>query len=291
MNSKSDFSSFVRLNVGGKKLCTHISTLTKRDPNSKLAAMFSTGDHSLCIDEKGYVYIDRDGKSFTYILNWLRDGSVPTLEDSKYSQLLKEAEYFQLEELVSCIHLLQMNKKEKELGTELTRRDIIKYILDKEHYSPEPKFRGVNLSGIDLSGLELTGINFSYACMKNTCFAKANLSNSNFDHIDAEGADFDNSHIADSSFETANLKGANFSYANLGRAFFRMANLQGSTFYKAKLGSSILDGTNLQGANFNYANLGSSQFREADLEGASAVGIEYDEGTIPFSGYVSPYIH
>lgn len=40
--------------------------------------------------------MDRDGKHFRHILNWLRDGVVSTLSESEYSELLREAEYFQL---------------------------------------------------------------------------------------------------------------------------------------------------------------------------------------------------
>lgn len=42
------------------------------------------------------MFVDRDGKHFRHILNWLRDGVVPTLKDSEYSELLREAEYYQL---------------------------------------------------------------------------------------------------------------------------------------------------------------------------------------------------
>jgi hypothetical protein len=45
---------------------------------------------------QGYVFVDRDGKHFRHILNWLRDGVVPTLEEAEYSELLREAEYYQL---------------------------------------------------------------------------------------------------------------------------------------------------------------------------------------------------
>ena len=45
---------------------------------------------------QGYVFIDRDGKHFRHILNWLRDGVVPTLKDTQYLELLREAEYYQL---------------------------------------------------------------------------------------------------------------------------------------------------------------------------------------------------
>lgn len=45
---------------------------------------------------QGYNFVDRDGKHFRHILNWLRDGAVPTLTESKFLELLREAEYYQL---------------------------------------------------------------------------------------------------------------------------------------------------------------------------------------------------
>lgn len=40
--------------------------------------------------------MDRDGKHFRHILNWLRDGVVPKLNDAEYSELMREAEFYQL---------------------------------------------------------------------------------------------------------------------------------------------------------------------------------------------------
>ncbi|XLU57787.1 hypothetical protein S245_052435, partial [Arachis hypogaea] len=80
----------------GKKFCTTTDTLTQREPHPMLATMFS-GRHTLFLDsDKGYVFVDMDGKHFHHILNWLRDGVVPILEDSEYNELLREAEYYQL---------------------------------------------------------------------------------------------------------------------------------------------------------------------------------------------------
>ena len=77
-----------------------------------LAAMFN-GRHTLFLDsDKEYVFVDRDGKHFHHILNWLRDGVVPILEDSEYNELLREAEYYQLL-LVTVIRHRQRREKEK----------------------------------------------------------------------------------------------------------------------------------------------------------------------------------
>ncbi|OIT40603.1 fh protein interacting protein fip2 [Nicotiana attenuata] len=53
-HSDSSSSSMVRLNIGGKKFCTTLDTLTQREPDSMLAAMFS-GRHTICQEsEKVY---------------------------------------------------------------------------------------------------------------------------------------------------------------------------------------------------------------------------------------------
>lgn len=46
---QSDLSSALRLNIGGKKFWTTIDTVTQREPDSMLAAMFS-GRHTLSQD-------------------------------------------------------------------------------------------------------------------------------------------------------------------------------------------------------------------------------------------------
>ncbi|KAJ0735801.1 putative chromatin remodeling & transcription regulator BTB-POZ family [Helianthus annuus] len=117
-----------------------------------LAAMFS-GRHTVNKDpEKGYVFIDRDGKHFGHILNWLRDGVAPilNLSDLERIQLLREAEYYQLLGLVERINEVLNKKKDERMDTDLTRTDIIKSIQSTSTYV---KLRGVNLSGLDLSRL------------------------------------------------------------------------------------------------------------------------------------------
>ncbi|XP_004296104.1 PREDICTED: FH protein interacting protein FIP2-like [Fragaria vesca subsp. vesca] len=154
--------------------------------------MFSTGNHdALCKDEEGYVFIDRDGEYFTYILNYMRDGDVPTLQDSsEYSQLLKEAHYFELEGLAGGIDLL-LNNKKKELGA--------------------------NLSASFFYHVDAVSTN---ATLKTPKFDKANL----------QGANFNNANMVKScSFDGANLQGANFNYVKLGSCSFVDANLEGAS--------------------------------------------------------------
>jgi len=75
MEGKWQFqSSRIQLNVGGKRFETSLGTLCMV-PDSMLAAMFS-GRHALTADEDGSYFIDRDGKHFGHILNFLRQGTI-----------------------------------------------------------------------------------------------------------------------------------------------------------------------------------------------------------------------
>ena len=56
------WSAIIKLNVGGEKFTTALTTLTQQS-DSMLAAMFS-GRHTLIMDEEKNVFIDRDGGLF-----------------------------------------------------------------------------------------------------------------------------------------------------------------------------------------------------------------------------------
>ncbi|XP_038985483.1 FH protein interacting protein FIP2 isoform X2 [Phoenix dactylifera] len=257
----------VLLNIGGKKYATTIDTLTQREPDSMIAAMFS-GRHTVSRDsETGTIFVDRDGKHFRHILNWLRDGVIPMLKDSEYQELLREAEYYQLLGLVDHINT-NLNKKKDEDGSEpeLTRTEIIKCIQ-----SERVKFRGVNLSGLNLSKLDLSFVDFSYARIQNTNFSNANLWKARFGDAEAEGSIFQDANLhaclIKCSFCEADLRSAHLQSAKLTDANLKGANLEGANLKGAKL-----NGTNLQGANLQRAYLRDVDLRDTQLEGARLGG-------------------
>ncbi|EOD23272.1 hypothetical protein EMIHUDRAFT_469573 [Emiliania huxleyi CCMP1516] len=91
----AQFKQRVKLNVGGSKFETTLTTLT-RYPESMLGAMFS-GRHEVPPDDEGYVFIDRDGKQFGTILNFLRTGTLDVPSSTKAAtELKREMEYYQL---------------------------------------------------------------------------------------------------------------------------------------------------------------------------------------------------
>ena len=66
----------ITLNVGGHRFTTTVTTLRNAPSPSLFSAMFS-GRHSLPTSGgDGSVFIDRDGRHFSAVLNYLRDGQV-----------------------------------------------------------------------------------------------------------------------------------------------------------------------------------------------------------------------
>lgn len=98
-DSIDKFRHRVKLNVGGRKYETTLSTLT-RYPTSMLGTMFS-GREGIDVptDEDGCVFIDRDGTHFGAILNFLRGGEMEFPEhESATRELMCEIKFYMLED-------------------------------------------------------------------------------------------------------------------------------------------------------------------------------------------------
>nr|CAG4636313.1 EOG090X090D [Eubosmina coregoni]SVE69903.1 EOG090X090D [Eubosmina coregoni] len=111
---KGSPSQYVKLNVGGSLHYTTIGTLTKHD--TMLRAMFS-GRMEVLTDSEGWILIDRCGKHFGIILNFLRDGSAPLPESPReIAELLAEAKYYCVAELVlACENALKRRERERDV--------------------------------------------------------------------------------------------------------------------------------------------------------------------------------
>ncbi|XP_014830311.1 PREDICTED: BTB/POZ domain-containing adapter for CUL3-mediated RhoA degradation protein 2 isoform X2 [Poecilia mexicana] len=99
-------NKYARLNVGGILFFTPLQVLTSQ--NSLLGAMFG-GKTEVFTDKEGWVLIDRSGKHFNSILNYLRDGTI-TLPKGRQAvqELLVEAKYYLIQGLVElCQNTLQ----------------------------------------------------------------------------------------------------------------------------------------------------------------------------------------
>ena len=126
MSKKIDhvhLTSTINLNIGGRRFTTSLQTLTK-DPDSMLAAMFS-GKFEVKPSEDGAFFIDRDGKHFRFILNYLRDGELIVPEGATFlKELEAEAKFYQIKGL-----LQELEDKMRECFEE----SVI--LMNKEHRS------------------------------------------------------------------------------------------------------------------------------------------------------------
>jgi len=99
-NLRVKWSSIIKLNVGGDKYTTTLTTLTQHS-GSMLAVMFS-GRHEVVLDDEKCVFIDRDGMLFRHVLAFLREGDAwqPPQDDTLNRRIAKEFDYYGLQ----CTH-------------------------------------------------------------------------------------------------------------------------------------------------------------------------------------------
>jgi len=95
----------IYLNVGGTKYITSRGTLTKY-PGSLLGAMFSNNLQlaPAPVDQEGNYFIDGNGSIFTYILQFLRRGTIVFPTCKKELQLLEmEADFYGIKPLIQLL--------------------------------------------------------------------------------------------------------------------------------------------------------------------------------------------
>jgi len=97
------FPSRIKLDVGGTRFTTSLSTLTQVG-GTLFSGMFS-GYFKIEPDKEGYYFFDRDPSVFPHILNFLRGTplDVKTITKKELISLRAESIYYQLDELVAFL--------------------------------------------------------------------------------------------------------------------------------------------------------------------------------------------
>merc|ERR1719423_359033 len=128
---KGSSSHYVKLNVGGCLYHTTIGTLTKQD--SMLRAMFS-GRMEVLTDAEGWILIDRCGKHFGTILNFLRDGVQIALPETQreLKELAAEARYYCLTELLEQVEKMLLTAAEERPIEQVARCQVQLVARQKE---------------------------------------------------------------------------------------------------------------------------------------------------------------
>ncbi|KAK3102117.1 hypothetical protein FSP39_008910 [Pinctada imbricata] len=112
------FEEIVNINVGGVKYSTYRSTLCKY-PNSRLGAMFD-GKIESERDQKGRIFIDRNGRIFEYVLDYLRSGQLTLPRDLNDVDILrKELDFYGIHDMQGIL------RQFKEEGESQSRKESL----------------------------------------------------------------------------------------------------------------------------------------------------------------------
>jgi hypothetical protein len=99
-------SSKVILDVGGEKYTTSVDTLTAREKDTFFTELFARKWQLERDPKDDSIFVDRNGKLFAYILEYLRTGAVPNSVKNDVSlqqSLVVEADYFRLKNLQNLL--------------------------------------------------------------------------------------------------------------------------------------------------------------------------------------------
>jgi len=96
VSSKSN--DLVKLNVGGTRLVTTMTTLSTRGPNFLTVLIENDKQGKICSqrDERGYYFIDRSGDVFKVVLEYLRTGHLHLPQGMSQKQIEIECDYYQV---------------------------------------------------------------------------------------------------------------------------------------------------------------------------------------------------
>lgn len=121
-------SKYVKLNVGGSLHYTTVQTLSKEE---SLLRSICNGETDVMIDSEGWVVLDRCGRHFGIVLNFLRDGSVPLPDDHReLDEILKDAQYYRVQGLVQ--HCLSAMQKQKDVLETVCRIPMITSVKEEQ---------------------------------------------------------------------------------------------------------------------------------------------------------------
>ena len=269
----------VTVNVGGTVYTTTLATLTRVEGSmlGALAEAFVASDDEV-------LYIDRDGPSFRYVLNYLRDPFAKPLvprDPTDRDQLAREVDFYGLPGLLSrpstteaaggdwkgesaCTQIVTQAELS---GFQVTSKwEVGRNGREEKEYQwyrqfPCRDLRDCSLRYMDLTGWNLRGCNLAGVDATGADFTETDLRGCNLAGVDASGADFNSAELGG-----ANLAGVNASRARFGNANLSGVNLSGANLQEARLSghrSDGLDYTNFTGANVRRARIrGSNGVRE-----------------------------
>ena len=271
MSALTDGTGAITVNVGGTVYMTTLATLTRVE-----GSMIGALAEALSDDE--VLFIDRDGPSFRYVLNYLRDPfKTPLLprDPTERDQLAREADFYGIPGLLggsSTTEAAGYCEGESACMQVVTQAELSGYqIRSKIHeYNPSGQpaaynyssyrqfpcrdLRDCSLRYMDLTGWNLRGCNLAGVDATGANFAETDLRGCNLAGVDASGADFNSADLRGANLAGLAASSANFDNANLSGANLSRGNLQEARFSLSRLDDTIFTGANVRRAVLHVSN-------------------------------------
>ena len=158
--------------MGGSKYITTMATL-RAEKGSMFEAMFS-GHYPIKKQTDGTIFINRDGRHFHYILNYLR-GSATALEDLPnqeivLKELIKGADFFQLLGLKSIL-LFGIERSKDVSEKELVVQEDINVFVTSNEIKKEMLFKNKKLDNLNFTNISFKhNISFKRCSMLKAIF-------------------------------------------------------------------------------------------------------------------------
>ena len=287
LSALTEGTGAITVNVGGTVYMTTLATLTRVE-GSMLGALAE----ALSDDE--VLFIDRDGPSFRYVLNYLRDPFAKPLvprDPTDRDQLAREVDFYGLPGLLSRPSTTEAAggdwKGESACTQIVTQAELSGFQVkskwvegrdgrEEKQYQWYRQFpccdlRGCslrymdltnwNLRGCNLAGVDATGANFTNANLRGCNLAGVKMRAAMFFGADLCGANLTGANASGSEFKYADLRGANLVGVDASRASFEKAKLSGANLSRANLQQAKLYWASLADANFTGANVRRANFK------------------------------
>ena len=224
MSALTNPTGAITVNVGGTVYTTTLATLTRVE-GSMLGALAE----ALSDDE--VLFIDRDGPSFRYVLNYLRD---PFAKKPLVPRDPAEADFYGLPGLLGGSSTTEAEggwKGESACTQTVTQAELIGIKGPRQFPCCDLRscsLRNMNLTDWNLQGCNLAGVDATGAYFSKTSLAECNLAGVNASH-----ACFHTCSLMAANLSGANLQEASFIDTNLGFTKFTGANVRRATFSDA----------------------------------------------------------
>ena len=121
---KSTEDEIINLNVGGKRFSTSRQTLTSIGDTFFTALL--SGRISSLKDSSGAIFVDRDPKLFSIILNYMRSRQLFDVNECNLEMLLHESQFYGITPLVRRLQICELHEKMPTCGGDILFQAHIK---------------------------------------------------------------------------------------------------------------------------------------------------------------------